>query len=154
MKQQLNFIKSSVRYLSLSPQNKDTTNCTRQVNSLVDKLGKSDDTLMCDVHSILVYYLFYTKQSALPDDQDGFRKGRRTRDQVANICWIIKKAREFQKNIYFCFIDCPKAFDCVGHNKLWKTLQEVEMPDHLTCLQRNLYADQEATVRTRYGATN
>ena len=154
MKQQLNFIKSSVRYLSLSPQNKDTTNCTRQVNSLVDKLGKSDDTLMCDVHSILVYYLFYTKQSALPDDQDGFRKGRRTRDQVANICWIIKKAREFQKNIYFCFIDCPKAFDCVGHNKLWKTIQEVEMPDHLTCLQRNLYADQEATVRTRYGATN
>ena len=154
MKQQLNFIKSSVRYLSLSPQNKDTTNCTRQVNSLVDKLGKSDDTLMCDVHSILVYYLFYTKQSALPDDQDGFRQGRRTRDQVANICWIIKKAREFQKNIYFCFIDCPKAFDCVGHNKLWKTLQEVEMPDHLTCLQRNLYADQEATVRTRYGATN
>ena len=154
MKQQLNFIKSSVIYLSLSLQNKDTTNCTRQVNPLVDKLGKSDDTLMCDVHSILVYYLFYTKQSALPDDQDGFRKGRGTRDQVANIRWIIKKAREFQKNIYFCFIDCSKAFDCVGHNKLWKILQEVEMPDHLTCLQRNLYADQEATVIIRHGATN
>ena len=154
MKQQLNFIKSSVIYLSLSLQNKDTTNCTRQVNPLVDKLGKSDDTLMCDVHSILVYYLFYTKQSALPDDQDRFRKGRGTRDQVANIRWIIKKAREFQKNIYFCFIDCSKAFDCVGHNKLWKILQEVEMPDHLTCLQRNLYADQEATVIIRHGATN
>ena len=154
MKQQLNFIKSSVIYLSLSLQNKDTTNCTRQVNPLVDKLGKSDDTLMCDVHSILVYYLFYTKQSALPDDQDGFRKGRGTRDQVANIRWIIKKAREFHKNIYFCFIDCSKAFDCVGHNKLWKILQEVEMPDHLTCLQRNLYADQEATVIIRHGATN
>ena len=105
MKQQLNFIKSSVIYLSLSLQNKDTTNCTRQVNPLVDKLGKSDDTLMCDVHSILVYYLFYTKQSALPDDQDRFRKGRGTRDQIANIHWIMEKAPEFQKNIYFCFID-------------------------------------------------
>ena len=76
----------------------------------------------------------------LPDIQAGFRKGRRTRDQIANICWIIKKAREFQKNIHFCFIDYVKAFDCVDHNKLWKILQEMGIPDHLTCLLRNLYA--------------
>ena len=84
----------------------------------------------------------------LPDVQAGFRKGRGTRDQIANICWIIEKARGFQKNIYFCFIDYTKAFDCVGHNKLWKILQEMGIPDHLICLLRNLYADQEATVRT------
>ena len=87
----------------------------------------------------------------LPDVQADFRKGRRTRDQIANIRWIIGKAREFQKNIYFCFIDCAKAFDCVDHNKLWKILQEMRIPDHLTCLLRNLYAGQEATVRTRQG---
>ena len=84
----------------------------------------------------------------LPDAQARFRKGRGTRDQIANFCWIIKKAREFQKNIYFCFIDYAKAFDCVNHNKLWKNLQEMGIPDHLTCLLRNLYAGQEATVRT------
>ena len=89
----------------------------------------------------------------LPDVQVGFRKGRGTRDQIANICWIIKKAREFQKNIYFCFIDCAKAFDCVDHNKLWKILKEMRISDHLTCLLRNLYAGQEATVRTRHGTT-
>ena len=88
----------------------------------------------------------------LPDVQAGFRKGRGTRDQIANICWIIEKAREFQKNI--CFIDYAKAFDCVNHNKLWKILQEIVIPDHLTCLLRNLYADQEATVKTRHGKTN
>ena len=88
-----------------------------------------------------------------PDVQAGFRKGRGTRDQIANICWIIKKAREFQRNIYFCFIDYPKAFDCVDHNKLWKILQKTEIPDHLTCFMRNLYADQEATVRTGHGTT-
>ena len=87
----------------------------------------------------------------LPDVQAGFRKGRRTRDQIANICWIIEKAREFQKNIYFCFIDCAKAFDCVDHKKLWKILKEMGIPDHLNCLLRNLYAGQEATVRTRHG---
>ena len=87
----------------------------------------------------------------LPDVQAGFRKGRGTRDQIANICWIIKKVREFQKNIYFCFIDYAKAFDCVDHNKLWKILKEMGIPDHLTCLLRNLYADQEATVRTGHG---
>ena len=80
--------------------------------------------------------------------QAGFRNGRRTRDQIANIHWIIEKGREFQENIYFCFIDYAKAFDCVDHNKLWKILQEMGIPDHLTCLLRNLYAGQEATVRT------
>ena len=87
----------------------------------------------------------------LPDVQAGFRKGRRTRDQIANICWIIEKAREFQKSIYFCFIDYAKAFDCVDHNKLWKILKEMGISDHLTCLLRNLYAGQEATVRTGHG---
>ena len=82
------------------------------------------------------------------DVQAGFRKGRGTRDQIANIHWIIKKAREFQKNIYFCFIDYARDFDCVDHNKLWKILKEMGIPDHLTCLLRNLYAGQEATVRT------
>ena len=89
-----------------------------------------------------------------PDVQAGFRKGRGTGDQIANICWIIKKAREFQKNLYSCFIDYAKAFDCVDHNKLWKILQEMGIPDHLTCLLRNLYADQEATVRSGYGTTD
>ena len=87
----------------------------------------------------------------LPDVQAGFRKGRATRDQIANICWIMEKAREFQKNIYFCFIDYAKAFDCVDHNKLWQILQEMGIPDHLSCLLRNLYAGQEATVRTGHG---
>ena len=90
----------------------------------------------------------------LPDVQAGFRKGRRTRDQIANIRWIIEKAKEFQKNIYFCFIDYTKAFDCVDHNKLWKILQEMGIPDHFTCLLRNQYAGQEATVRTGHGTTD
>ena len=89
-----------------------------------------------------------------PDVQAGFRKGRRTRDQTANIRWIIKKAREFQKNIFFCFIDYAKAFDYVDHNKLWKILKERGIPDHLTCLFRNLYAGQDATVRTGHGKTD
>ena len=89
----------------------------------------------------------------LPDVQAGFRKGRGTRDQIANTHWIIKKVREFQKNIYFSFIDYAKAFDCVDHNKLWKILKEMGIPDHLTCLLRNLYAGQEATVRTGHGTT-
>ena len=86
----------------------------------------------------------------LPDVQAGFRKGRGTRDQIANIRWIIEKTREFQENIYFCFIDYAKAFDFVDHSKLWKILQEMGIPDHLTCLLRKLYAGQEATVRTRH----
>ena len=94
------------------------------------------------------------KQCELPDVQAGFKKGRGTRDQIANICWIIEKAKEFQKNIYFCFIDYAKAFDCVDHNKLWKILKETGIPDHLTCLLINLYAGQEATVRTGHGTTD
>ena len=89
-----------------------------------------------------------------PDVQAGFRKGRGTRDQIANACWIIEKAREFQKNIYFCFIDYAKAFDCVDPKKLWKILQEMGIPDYLTCLLRNLYVGQEATVRTGHGTTD
>ena len=90
----------------------------------------------------------------LPDVQAGFRKGRGTRDQIANIRWIVEKAREFQKNIYFCFIDYAKAIDCVDHNKMWKILKEMGIPDHLTCLLRNLCAGQEATVRTGHGTTD
>ena len=90
----------------------------------------------------------------LPDVQAGFRKGRGTRDQIANIRWNIKKAREFQKNIYFCFIDYAKAFDCVDHNQLWKIQKEMGIPEHLTCLLRKLYAVQEATVRTGHGTTD
>ena len=90
----------------------------------------------------------------LPDVQAGFRKGRGTRDQTANIRWIMEKAGEFQKNNYFCFIDYAKAFDCVDHNKLWKILKEMGIPDHLTCLLRNLYVGQESTVRTGHGTTD
>ena len=89
----------------------------------------------------------------IPDVQAGFRKGRGIRNQIANICWIIKKAREFQKNIYFCFIDYAKAFDYMDHNELWKILKEMGTPDYLICLLRNLYAGQEATVRTGHGTT-
>ena len=89
-----------------------------------------------------------------PDIQAGFRKGRGIRDQIANIRWIVEKAREFQKNIYFCFIDYAKAFDCVDHNKLWKILKEMRIPVHLTCLLRNLFAGQGATVRTVHGTTD
>ena len=90
----------------------------------------------------------------LPDVQGSFRKGRGTRDQIANIHWIIGKVREFQENIYFCFIDYAKAFDCVNHNELWKILQEMGIPEHLTCLLGNLYAGQEATARTGHGTTD
>ena len=90
----------------------------------------------------------------LPDVQAGFRKSRGTRDQIANICWIMEKAREFQKNTYFCFIDYAKAFNCADHNKLWKILEKMGIPDHLTCLLRNLYTGQEATFRNGYGTTD
>ena len=90
----------------------------------------------------------------LPDVQAGFRKGRGTRDQIANNCWIIRKAREFQKNIHFCFIDYAKAFDCVDHNQLWKILKDMGIPDHLIYVLRNLYAGQEATLRTVHGTTD
>ena len=92
--------------------------------------------------------------STCPDVQAGFRKDRGTGDQIANIRWIIEKAREFQKNIYFCFIEYAKAFDCVDHNKRWKILQEMGIPDHLTCLLQNMYAGQEATVRTGHGTAD
>ena len=90
----------------------------------------------------------------LPDVQAGFRKGKGTRDQIANICWIIEKARELQKNIYFCFTDYTNTFDYVDHNKVWKILREIRVPDYLTCLLRNLYAGHEATVRTVHGTTD
>ena len=96
---------------------------------------------------------YYANQE-FPDVQAGFRKGKGTRDQIANICWIIEKAREFQKNIYVCFINYAKAFVFVDHDKLWKALTEMGIPDHLTCLLRNLYAGQEATIRTLYGTTD
>ena len=103
------------------------------------------------LHARLQHYV----NQELPDVQAGFRKGKGTRDQIANICWIIEKAREFQKNIYHvCFIDYAKAFDCVDHNKLWKVPRELAIPNHLTCLVRNLYSGQEATVRTLYGTTD
>ena len=102
---------------------------------------------------ILQARLQYYMNRELPGVQAGFRKGRGTRDQIANIHWIIKKAREFQKNIYFCFIDYVKAFDCMNHNKLWKLLKEMGIPDHLICLLRNLYVGQEATVRTGHHGT-
>ena len=92
--------------------------------------------------------------SELPDVQAGFRKGRGSRDQICMICWIMEKAREFQKNIYFCFTDYAKAFGCMDHNQLWKILKGMGIPDHLTCLLRNLYTSQEATVRTGHGTTD
>ena len=109
---------------------------------------------LCKLEVIIISHNWKLNRSELSDVQAGFRKGRGTRDQIANIRWIIKKAREFQKNIYFCFIDYAKASDCVDHNKLWKILKEMGIPDHLTCLLRNLYAVQEATVRTRHGTTD
>ena len=102
---------------------------------------------------ILQVKLQHCVNRGLPDVQAGFREGRGSRDQIAKIRWITEKAREFQKNIY-CFIDYAKAFDCVAHNKLWKILREMGIPDHLTCLLRNLYAGQEATVRTGHGTTD
>ena len=104
--------------------------------------------------NILQAWLQQYVNHELPDVQAGFRKGRGSRDQIANICWIIENAREFQKNTYFFFIDYTKAFDSVDHNKLWKILQEMRIPDHLTCLLRNLNAGQEATVSIGHGTTD
>ena len=116
------------------------------------KLPHNDFALISHASKVMLRILQARLQQYVnhefPDIQAGFRKGRGTRDQIANICWIMKKARELQKNFYFCFIDYAKAFDCVAHNKLWKILQEMGIPDHLTCLLKNLYAGQEATVRT------
>ena len=109
---------------------------------------------LCLLQSVLQGQICLLLKMFIPDVQAGFRKGRGTRDQIANIPWIIEKAREFQKNIYFLFIDYAKAFDCVDHNKLWEILKEMGIPDHLTCPLRNLYAGQEATVRTGHGTTD
>ena len=103
---------------------------------------------------LYIIILYCSLTGELPDIQAGFRKGRGTRDQIANIRWIIGKAQEFQKNIHFCFVDYDKAFDYMDHNKLWKILKEMGIPDHLTCLLRNLYADEEATIRTGHGTTD
>ena len=113
-------------------------------------ISHSSQVMLKILHARLQQYV----NCELPDVQTGFRKGRGTRDQIASIHWIIKKAREFQKNIYFCFINYAKAFDCVNHNKLWKILKEMGLPDHLTGLLRNLYAGQEATVRTGHRTTD
>ena len=114
-----------------------------------------DYGLLARITSFLgtVFNSTWTK-NFLPYVQSGFRKGRGTRAQIANICWIIEKAREFQKNTYFCFIDSTKAFDCVDHNKLWKILNEMRIPDHLTCLLWNFYSRQEAAVRIGHEATD
>ena len=110
-------------------------------------------------HTLVIFKILQARlqqymNHELPDVQAGFRKGRGTRDQIANIRWIMEKAREFQKNIYFCLIDYAKAFDCVDHNKMWKILQEMGILDHLSCFLRNLYASQEATVRTGHETTD
>ena len=137
----------------------------RSVFILVPKKGNAKEcsyyhtiTLISHASKVMLKILQARQQQyvnwELPDVQGGFRKGRGTRDQIANICWIIKKAREFWKNIYFCCIDYAKDFACVDHNKLSKILQDMGIPDHLTCLLRNLYAGQEATVRTGHGTTD
>ena len=119
-------------------------------NELTIELISCPNKVMLKIlHARLQYYV----NQELSDVQAGFRKGRRTRDQIANIFWIIEKAREFQKNIYHCFMDYTKAFEYVDHNKLWKALKEMGIADSLTCLLRNLYAGQEATVGTLYGTT-
>ena len=141
---------------------------TRMERSVFIPIEKKDDAKECSSYctiarishssklmlKILQARLQQYMNCELPDVQAGFGKDRGTRDQVVNICWVIEKARELQKNIYFCFIDYTKAFDCVDHNKLWKILQEMGILDHLTYLLRNLYAGQEATVRTGHGTTD
>ena len=117
------------------------------INAYIFHVSK---VLLKILHARLQHYM----NQELPDIQAGFRKGRGTRDQIVNIHWVKEKTRELQKNIYFCFIDYTKAFDCVDHNKLWKALTEMGIPDHLTCLLRKLYAGQEATVRTLHGTTH
>ena len=137
---------------------------TRSVSIPIPKKGKAKEcsnyhtTAFISHASKVVFKILQARPQQyvnweLPDVQAGFRKGRVTRDQIASICWIIEKAREFQENTYFCFIYYSKAFACVDHNKLWKSLKEMGIPDHLICLLRNLYAGQEATVRTGHGTT-
>ena len=125
--------------------------CQRMLNYLTVALVSHTSKVMIKIlQGRLQQFVNYE----IPNVQAGFRKGIGTRDQIANICWIIIKAREFQKNIYFCFIDYAKAFDCMDHNKLREILKEMEIPGHLTCLLKNLYAGQEATVTTAHGKTD
>ena len=124
--------------------------CQRMLKHTIAFISHASKVMLKILQARLQQYV----NRELPDVQAGFRKGRGTRDQIANICWIIKKAREFQKNIFFCFIDYAKAFDCMDHNKLWKILEEMGIPDHLMCLLRNLYAGQESTVRTGHATTD
>ena len=138
---------------------------TRSVFIPIPKKGNAEEcanyraiTLISHATKVMLKILQARLQQSMnceiPDVQAGFRKGRGNRDQTANIHWIIKKAREFQKNIYFCFIDYDKAFDCVNHNKMWKILKKMGIPNHLTCLLKNLYVGQEATIRTGHGTTD
>ena len=124
--------------------------CQRMLNLLHNCTSQASRVMLKNLQARLQQYMNHE----FPDVQTGFRKGKGTRNQIANIHWIIEKARDFQKTIYFCFIDYAKAFDCVGNNKLWKILKEMGIPDHLTCLLRNLYAGQDATVRTGHGTTD
>ena len=131
-----------------NPKEGNPKECSNyQTNALISHAGK---VMLKILQASLQQYVNHE----LPDVQAGVRKGRGSRNQIINICCIIKKAKEFQKNIYFCFIDYAKAFDCVDHNKLWKILQETGISDHLTCLLRNLYADQVISVTTRHGTTD
>ena len=143
-------VATGLEKVSFHPNPKEKQ-CQRMLNYCTNALISNPSKVML---KILQARLQQYVNRELPDVQAGFRKGRRTRDQIANICWIIEKGREFQKNIYFCFIDYAKAFDCVDHNKLWETLREMGIPDHLACLLRNLYAGQEATVPTGHGTTD
>ena len=124
--------------------------CHRMLKHTIALISHASKVMFKILQARLQQYM----KHELPDVHCGFRKGRGIRDHITNIHWIIEKAREFQKSIYFCFIDCAKAFDCVDHNQLWKILKEMGIPDHLTCLLRNLYAGQEATVRTGRGTTD
>ena len=134
-----------------SHSNPKERQCQRMLKLLLIALiSHASKVMLKIIEARLQQYMNYE----LPDVQAGFRKGRGTRDQIANICWIIEKGREFKKNIYFCFIDYTKAFDCVDHNKLWKIVKEMGIVDHLTCLLRNLYAGQQATGRTGPGTAD
>ena len=138
-------VATGLKKVSFHPNPKECSNY--QTIALISHAGK---VMLKILQARLQQYV----NRELPDVQAGFRKGRGTRDQIANICWIIEKAREFQKNIYFCFIKYAKAFDSVDHNKLWKILKEMGIPDHINYLLRNLYTGQQATVRTGHGTTD
>ena len=130
------------------PKKHSTKECAN--HQTVSLISYASNVMLKILHARLQHYA----NLELPDVQTGFRKGRGIRDQIANIHWTIEKAKDFQKNIYLCFTDYAKAFDCVDHNKLWKALKEMGIPDHLTCFLRNLYVGQEAAARTLYGTTD